>query len=88
MKIEDAKWAKIEKFEKFESEMIKSLKVLYISQSNLNLSWIIRAKPLTLPFVSLSISQRSKRFTLNHPSFGHSGRNYLDLVTLSLWHNG
>jgi hypothetical protein len=45
MKIEDAKWAKIEKFDRFESEMIKSLKVLYISQSNLNLSWIIRAKP-------------------------------------------
>jgi hypothetical protein len=34
MKIEDAKWAKIEKFERFESEMIKFLKVLYISQSN------------------------------------------------------
>jgi hypothetical protein len=45
MNIEDAKWAKIEKFERFESEMIKSLKVLYISQSNLNLSWIVRAKP-------------------------------------------
>jgi hypothetical protein len=34
MQIEDAKWAKIEKFERFESEMIKSLKVLYISFPN------------------------------------------------------
>jgi hypothetical protein len=50
--------------------MIKSLKVLFISQSNLNSSWIVRAKPdnFNASFWKFSKSFFGKNTLLNRSS--------------------